>query len=426
MIINDTFQKPIGRDLRGVIVVGNNGDNNAQQELEEYVVTKELQKHFATFFHNYRKGVENRTPKTGVWISGFFGSGKSHFLKILSYLLENKEVGGKRAIDYFIDDHKIVDKFVLADMQLAAEIPTDVILFNIDSKSEQGSKDSKNAIVSVFLKVFYDLQGFCGSKPYIAELERSLSKLGRYDEFQNRFEGNLKRYKQETSKGYKEDDCSWKNSYKELYFYGTPLKNTLIEMGYMDGETADRWFKKILDPYEISIENFAQMVRDYLNDKDKTDGAGNKHNIVFLVDEMGQYIGDDSRLMLNLQTLQEEFSKECPGRAWIIVTSQQDIDSITNVKGNDFSKIQGRFDTRISLSSANVDEVIKKRILEKTAEAEETLRLLYGVKETVLKNILVFKDTAEMKLYTGQGGGQRISFKSIPLCPINLIYWQVS
>lgn len=81
--------------------------------------------------------------------------------------------------------------------------------------------------------------------------------------------------------------------------------------------------------------------------------------MVFLVDEIGQYIGDDSKLMLNLQTVTEELGKECMGKAWVIVTSQQDIDSITKVKGNDFSKIQGRFDTRLSLSSANVDAVIK-------------------------------------------------------------------
>lgn len=77
------------------------------------------------------------------------------------------------------------------------------------------------------------------------------------------------------------------------------------------------------------------------------------------MDEIGQYIGDDSKLMLNLQTVTEELGKECMGKAWVIVTSQQDIDSITKVKGNDFSKIQGRFDTRLSLSSANVDAVIK-------------------------------------------------------------------
>lgn len=128
MEIKDMFAKPIDRDLQGVIKVGDIENENIRQELEEYVVTKELQKHFADFFAAYKKGINGTTPKMGVWISGFFGSGKSHLLKIFSYLLDNTKVGGKRAIDYFIDDHKIEDPMVLADMKLAAETPTDVVL----------------------------------------------------------------------------------------------------------------------------------------------------------------------------------------------------------------------------------------------------------------------------------------------------------
>ena len=136
MTIKQMFTKPIDRDIKGVIKVGQDDDSNIKQELEEYVVTRELQKHFADFFASYKKGIIGNTDKMGVWISGFFGSGKSHFLKILSYLLANKEVDGKTAIAYFTDDRKIKDNMVLADMKLAADIPTDVILFNIDSKGE--------------------------------------------------------------------------------------------------------------------------------------------------------------------------------------------------------------------------------------------------------------------------------------------------
>ena len=81
--------------------------------------------------------------------------------------------------------------------------------------------------------------------------------------------------------------------------------------------------------------------------------------------------------MLNLQTIVEDLGTACRGKAWVIVTSQEDIDSITKTKGNDFSKIQGRFDTRLSLSASNVDEVIRKRILEKNEIAESALKLLY-------------------------------------------------
>lgn len=84
MEIKDMFAKPLDRDLQGVIKVGDIENENIRQELEEYVVTKELQKHFADFFAAYKKGINGTTPKMGVWISGFFGSGKSHLLKIRS------------------------------------------------------------------------------------------------------------------------------------------------------------------------------------------------------------------------------------------------------------------------------------------------------------------------------------------------------
>ena len=106
MQIKNMFAKQIDRDIKGVIKVGQGDDANVQQELSEYVVTRELQKHFADFFANYKTGIVGNTDKMGVWISGFFGSGKSHFLKILSYLLDNREVDGKRAIDYFVEDKK--------------------------------------------------------------------------------------------------------------------------------------------------------------------------------------------------------------------------------------------------------------------------------------------------------------------------------
>lgn len=379
MLIKDMFRKKIDREIQGVIIVGQGEDTNVSQELEEYVVTRELQKHFADFFSAYKKGIVGQTPKMGVWISGFFGSGKSHFLKILSYLLENRQVGEKHALDYFIEDEKIIDPMVLADMKLAAETPTDAILFNIDSKSDTNSKQDKDAIVKVFLKVFNEMQGFCGSMPYLADLERRLTEEGRFEEFKHTFE--------------EEYGDAWEDSRQDFDFIQDTVVDVLADMGFMSEEAARNWCEKATTEYQISIEDFARRVHTYIEQK------GKNHHVVFLVDEIGQYIGDDSRLMLNLQTVTEELGKECKGKAWVIVTSQQDIDSITKVKGNDFSKIQGRFDTRLSLSSANVDAVIKKRILDKTDVAAQSLRLLYEQKATIIKNLIMFNDGVEKKLY---------------------------
>ena len=135
MRIAEMFVKPIDRDIKGVIKVGQDDDVNIYQELDEYVVTKELLKHFRSFFESYKNGITGHTDKMGVWISGFFGSGKSHFLKILSYLLENKDVNGKKAIEFFTDGSKLDDSVIMANIRLAENVSSDVILFNIDSKS---------------------------------------------------------------------------------------------------------------------------------------------------------------------------------------------------------------------------------------------------------------------------------------------------
>lgn len=380
MIIKNMFAKPIDRDIKGVIKVGQDDNANIGQELEEYVVTRELQRHFSDFFSSYKKGITGNTDKMGVWISGFFGSGKSHFLKILSYLLSNKSVNGKNAIDYFVDDNKIADPMVLADMKLASSVPTDVILFNIDSKAEMTGKESKYAIVSVFLKVFNEMQGFCGSNPFLADLERKLSDDNKYEEFKEKFEDSF--------------GTDWTEARNDFDFIQDDVIEVLADIGFMSVEAGRNWCEKTTEKYPISNERFAELVKKYITSK------AENHHIVFLVDEIGQFIGDDSNLMLNLQTVTEDLGIACKGKAWIVVTSQQDIDSVTKTKGNDFSKIQGRFDTRLSLSSANVDEVIKKRILKKNEAGEKTLSSLYDDKATTIKNLIMFNDGVEKKLYS--------------------------
>lgn len=376
MNISEMFEKQIDRDIKGVIKVGQHDQENIYQELNEYVVTQELSKHFREFFEIYRKGIEGPTDDMGVWISGFFGSGKSHFLKILSYILENKEVKGRKAINFFKEDNKIDDALVLADMSAAENVSTDVILFNIDSKAEY----NKEPIINVFLRVFNDMQGFCEENPFLADLERNLTKEELFSKFKIKFK--------------EINGDEWVNKRSEFIFIQDEIIETLVDIGSMSKDAAKNWAEKVNEDYTISIENFAELVKEYCESK------GDNHHLIFLVDEIGQYIGDNSKLMLNLQTVTEDLGIMCQGKAWIIVTSQQDIDILMKVPGNDFSKIQGRFKTRLSLSSANVDEVIRKRILAKNPTATLTLEALYEEKEAILKNLISFSaDTAEKKMY---------------------------
>ena len=380
MQIKNMFEKQIDRDIKGVIKVGQSDEENVYQELDEYVVTKELLKHFRDFFNNYEKGVDGYTDKMGVWISGFFGSGKSHFLKILSYLLKNSTVEGKRAIEYFTDGKKIEDPMLIAEMTKAGTIESDVMLFNIDSKGSAKVGSGKEAIVEVFMKVFNEKMGYCGSIPYLADFERQLDDEGRFEEFKEKFEANA--------------GAPWEKKRQAFAVIQDKVVKTLVEMDFMSEEAARNWCKNAKGNYDLSIEKFVSLVQEYCAKK------GPNHHVIFLVDEIGQYIADDTQLMLNLQTIVEDLGTACKGKAWVIVTSQEDIDSITKTKGNDFSKIQGRFDTRLSLSASNVDEVIRKRVLAKNETATQTLRLLYEQKESIIKNLITFTaDTADKKLY---------------------------
>ena len=372
--LNEIYEKDIAREIQGVIKVDD--ENYIKQELEEYVVTDELLKHFNSFFDAYNAGINGNTEKMGVWISGFFGSGKSHFLKIVSYLLENKIVDGKAAVDYF--DGKIQDAKLLADIKRAGNISTDVILFNIDSKASLDSVDGKDKILAVFEKVFNEKMGL-STIPHVAELERFLIREGKYEEFKNYFQ----------------EECgdNWVDARNDFYFRRDEIVNSYSKALNKSKEEAENWFDKAEERYDLSIEKFAERVRDYIKSK------GDNHHVVFLVDEIGQYIGEDGSLMLNLQTIVEDLGIECGGKAWVIVTSQEAIDDVIKVIGNNFSKIQGRFDTKLSLSSSDIDEVIKKRILAKKEEYKESLELIYDKDESIIKNLLLFKNAAYQKLY---------------------------
>lgn len=372
--LNEIYEKDIAREIQGVIKVDD--ENYIKQELEEYVVTDELLKHFNSFFESYNAGINGNTEKMGVWISGFFGSGKSHFLKIVSYLLENKIVDGKAAVDYF--DGKIQDAKLLADIKRAGNISTDVILFNIDSKASLDSVDGKDKILAVFEKVFNEKMGL-STIPHVAELERFLIREGKYEEF----------------KKYFQEECgdNWVDARNDFYFRRDEIVNSYSKALNKSKEEAENWFDKAEERYDLSIEKFAERVRDYIKSK------GDNHHVVFLVDEIGQYIGEDGSLMLNLQTIVEDLGIECGGKAWVIVTSQEAIDDVIKVIGNNFSKIQGRFDTKLSLSSSDIDEVIKKRILAKKEEYTESLELIYDKDESIIKNLLLFKNAAYQKLY---------------------------
>jgi hypothetical protein len=296
MHIKDLFVRDLFRQINGVVKADQLDESVVWQELDEYVVTRELDRHFRKFFDAYLAAMDNPNDpvvasKMGVWVSGFFGSGKSHFLKILSYILKNhrardpKTNQEKDTVNFF--DQKINDPLLLSDIKRAVMGTTEVVLFNIDSKAD--NKDSKDAILSVFIRVFNEMQSFSGDSPHIAHLERELTQEGKLELFHQAF--------QEAS------SKNWQKNRDAFGLYRDEVIQALMKTKGMSEDSAAKWFDEAEDKYKLNIEGFAKLVKEYLDSK------GPKHRIIFLADEVGQFIGQDTHLMLNLQTITEEDRK---------------------------------------------------------------------------------------------------------------------
>lgn len=378
MIIRNMFEDDINRKINGVIKVNQATDDVIEQELNEYVITKELRKHFISFFNYYSDAFDEETADIGVWISGFFGSGKSHFLKMLSYILENREVNGIKTVERFrkkFEDDPAT--FMLVDKATKAE--TETILFNIDI--EGSINKDKTAVLRVFAKMFYNHLGFYGENLKVAMLEHYIDKCNKTAEFRKVFE---------EKKGQ-----PWTEMRRAFAFNGKFIIPTLMEVLDMSEDDAKNWFND-KSHVEFSIEQLVADIKDYTNSKPKD------FRLVFMIDEVGQYVGTDKDMLLNLQSLTEEIGSQCNGKVWVACTGQEAIDEIIKVRSDEFSRIQARFKTRLSLSSSSVDEVIQKRILKKQKDVVPVLKNVYEQNDSVLRNLFSFTDSIlDIKGYTG-------------------------
>ena len=378
MIIRDIFSDDINRLINGVIQVDQAGDDVIEQELNEYVITKELKKHFITFFNYYSDSFDVPTASTGVWISGFFGSGKSHFLKMLSYILENRIVKGVKTVEIF--RKKFADDpatFMLIDK--ATKVETETILFNIDIEGPI-NKD-KTAVLRVFAKMFYNHLGFYGENLKVAKLEQFIEKKGKTEQFRSVFE--------------EKNNSSWLDSRSSFTFFEDDVVGTLMEVLGMSEIASRNWFDGA-ETTEMSIAQLVSEMKEYVASKPAD------FRLLFMIDEVGQYVGTDTNMLLNLQSLTEKIGSECGGKVWIVTTGQEAIDEIIKVRVDEFSRILARFKTRVSLSSSAVDEVIQKRILTKTPEATSELETAYDRNASVLRNLFSFSDSVlDIKGYSG-------------------------
>lgn len=369
MNLKTIFQKPVDRPIEGVIKADD--EASLRLEIEEYVLTNEVEKRLSEFLEAYN----DYHNANGVWVSGFFGSGKSHLLKMLALVLENRSIDDASALELFLP--KCGDDALLrASLQKAVAIPSRSILFNIDQKADVISKTQIDALLAVFVKVFDEMCGYYGKQGHIAQFERDLDSRGQYQDFQAAYQTIAGR--------------SWQVGREQALLESRNIAQAYAQVTGGDAAQAEGILSKYRETWHVSIEDFANQVQAYIEQQ-----APN-FRLNFFVDEVGQYIAENTKLMTNLQTIAESLATKCRGRAWIIVTAQEEMDTVIGEmnarQANDFSKIQARFANRMKLTSQDVAEVIQKRLLSKTEAGAQALGTIYQDQSNNFKTLFDFAD----------------------------------
>ena len=375
MKLQDIYQRKIDRYINPTATVSDLKEDHVEIEIKEYVFTQKLLEHLYTFLNSL---FNKEDGKTGVWISGYYGSGKSHFLKYIYYTLqpEYQEFALERFEENVrgFDDPLELEKKGLTPANLNKLIKTvdrydvDTIMFNIDTVSKD--REEENKITRLLYNQFNKFRGYNGTSLTIADFERQLDEAGKLDEFIEAINEKL--------------NIDWREDQDAADVVGYRLDKVVdVATDLVPSLDKEATRNSLLKEPETSIEEFVAALNRFLEDKP------DDYRLTFLIDEVSQYIGEDDGLLLNLQTIVENISDHCNNKVWLVCTAQQELSDLKDAAAdpiNDFGKIMGRFETRLSLESQSADYITKKRVLEKNSKGTEKLESFFHDNRTAITN----------------------------------------
>ena len=373
MHIGQLFEKNIDRRINAAVVVSELDKDSIQQEIEEYIFTTDI----INNVYKFLAAITNtQKAKTGIWISGYYGSGKSHFIKYLFYCLNTAH--REKAIARYLEKIKDLDVDTIPEVTLSEaslmskkldKFEVDEIIFNIDVVSGEKNKD---AITKVLINQFNQFRGYNDANiPLALLVEKILDQKGLFETFKAKF-------KEAFGQNWKGNEVrAIQRSLGQVIEIAQSLDNTI------DVESLRN---AIQNPRDYRIEDLIQEFRAYLEDKPDT------YRLVFLLDEMSQYIGSNTSLLLNLQSIIEEIGTHCSSKIWIVCTAQQDLSNLIENRDNkteDFGKILGRFETMISLQSQDAAYITKKRVLDKNVDGTAEMTKFFNKNKIAIENQFV-------------------------------------
>ncbi|WP_437763573.1 BREX system P-loop protein BrxC [Sorangium sp. So ce764] len=354
--IRTLFDNNIHRRIEEVIKVDQTDEEILRDEIDEYVVTGAIRSHYTSIFDVYRDTLTKPHEGVAIWVSGFFGSGKSSFAKMLGLAISNPDIKGESASERFAQragDNKL--SVLLKGIN--EQIPTHAVIFDVST--DRGIRSGNQTLT----EIMYGL--FLHSLKYAKDLDLSELEIALEEK------GQLQRFEDTYSRLFNKD---WNAEKGKVAFALSEASRVLHTLDPATYPMADSWVKAVKNKADITPGKLAERANELM--KRRRPGQ----SLLFVIDEVGQFVSRDVQKMLDLQAVVQSLGVKGRGKHWIVVTSQEKLGEL--VSGLDDKKIElarlmDRFPQQVHLETSDISEVTSRRVLAKNAAAQAALGKLF-------------------------------------------------
>lgn len=354
--IKTLFANDINRRIEEVIKVDQNNEEILLDEMNEYVVTDAIRSHYTGIYEAYRETPNKPHEGIAVWVSGFFGSGKSSFAKMLGLSIANRTIAGESAAERF--GQRTGDKKLQVLLKAIAEkIPTHAVIFDVST--DRGIRSGNQTLTEIMYGLFLQSLGYSKDLD-LSELEIALESEGRLPEFESAYRTRFGK--------------DWKDDKGLLAFSLGRASEVMSLLEPRTYPSADSWVKSIKQRADISPGKLAERASELM--KRRRPGQ----SLLFVVDEVGQFVARDVQKMLDLQAVVQNLGVKGRGKHWVVVTSQEKLGELVSGledKRIELARLMDRFPLQVHLEPSDISEVTSRRVLSKNAAAQTALGKLF-------------------------------------------------